>query len=331
MEEQREARPRSWQAEGERRRRGLHAELDAELGRRSSSATTRRADGAAWSAILVDGERVDASARATTVELVLDQTPFYAESGGQVGDTGVLDGRRRARASSTPRSRAAMPVSDRARSTRGALARRRRRSRAQVDAERRERDPRATTRRRTCCTPRCARCSARTSQQAGSLVAPDRLRFDFTHFAPLTEASRTQVEDSSTREILRERAASTARCCRSTRRIATRRGGDVRREVRRPGARGRDRRVLAASSAAARTCGAPATSASFKIARRVGVARACGGSRRSRGSGRSSASSARRGRSPARRAASASTRTRSPSASRGCRRRCRSQSARPPH
>ncbi len=42
--------------------------------------------------ILVDGERVESATAGEKVQLVLDQTPFYAESGGQIGDRGFLSG-----------------------------------------------------------------------------------------------------------------------------------------------------------------------------------------------------------------------------------------------
>jgi alanyl-tRNA synthetase len=47
-------------------------------------------------------------------------------------------------------------------------------------------------------------------KQAGSLVGPDRLRFDFTHFSPLTAEQIDQVEDLVNRQIWSNNAVSTA-------------------------------------------------------------------------------------------------------------------------
>src|SRR5207248_2957982 len=40
--------------------------------------------------IILDGRAVDAAQAGDRVEIILDRTPFYAESGGQVGDTGMI-------------------------------------------------------------------------------------------------------------------------------------------------------------------------------------------------------------------------------------------------
>jgi alanyl-tRNA synthetase len=45
-------------------------------------------------------------------------------------------------------------------------------------------------------------------KQAGSLVAPDRLRFDYTHFAPLSEAEVTEIERLVNEEVLKNQAVS---------------------------------------------------------------------------------------------------------------------------
>ncbi|HEX2273645.1 MAG TPA: alanine--tRNA ligase [Acidimicrobiales bacterium] len=135
-----------------------------------------------------------------TVEVFLDRTPFYAEAGGQVGDTGtittetgeleVLD-----TTSAVPglHRHTARLVSGRV--TAGQEAR------AAVDAERREAIKRNHTGThilhgvlREVLGPHV--------KQAGSLVAPDRLRFDFSHYEPLTPEELVRIEDIANSRVL---------------------------------------------------------------------------------------------------------------------------------
>src|SRR5437867_12104100 len=142
--------------------------------------------------ILVNGMPVDSVGGGQTAEIILDETPFYAESGGQVGDTGTL----------TSPSGVAR-ILDTYSPVRGVIVHKVQMEfgnlavndeiQAQVDEERRLRI--AANHTGTHILHAVLRETLGTHvKQAGSLVAPDRLRFDYTHFAPLTDREIQEIE-----------------------------------------------------------------------------------------------------------------------------------------
>jgi alanyl-tRNA synthetase len=126
------------------------------------------------------------------IEVFLDRTPYYAESGGQIGDTGTI---------TTDSGRAevldttfALPNLRRhtARITEGSITPGQL-ARAAIDVPRRERIRRNHT--GTHLLHHALRVVlGEHVKQAGSLVAPDRLRFDFSHYAPLTADQIERIE-----------------------------------------------------------------------------------------------------------------------------------------
>jgi alanyl-tRNA synthetase len=157
-------------------------------------------------AIFRDGVQVDCAAAGEEAAVVLLSTPFYAESGGQVGDTGELE---------TPGGRFA--VSDTRKSGKailhygtvesGKLAKGDS-TNARVDAERRH----ATVLNHSA--THLLHAALRTVlgehvRQKGSLVAPDKLRFDFSHYETVTPEQLRAVETLVNDEIRNNTAAET--------------------------------------------------------------------------------------------------------------------------
>jgi alanyl-tRNA synthetase len=149
---------------------------------------------------LRDGAQVNEVAEGERAELVVDTTPFYAESGGQVGDVGAISG-----------PEGTLQVEDVQRPVEGLVVHQGRVAlgRLRVGDEvtlRVDAAARAATVRnhsgthllqwalRDVLGPQVT--------QAGSLVAPDRLRFDFTHDAPLSDEQVRAVEDRVNELIL---------------------------------------------------------------------------------------------------------------------------------
>ncbi|MCD6167531.1 alanine--tRNA ligase [bacterium] len=128
-------------------------------------------------------------------EFLLDQTPFYGEAGGQVGDTGVIfspDHSFEVKVVNTIRAGTRIVHIGEVQSGRfedvlqKPLV-------ARVDAERRK----AIARNHTCTHllhKALREVLGKHVNQAGSLVAPDRLRFDFTHFEKISESQLDEVE-----------------------------------------------------------------------------------------------------------------------------------------
>lgn len=143
-------------------------------------------------ALVSGGDAVSTASAGQPVQLVLDRTPFYAESGGQVGDTGVLVG-----------SNGRVYITDTQRPVPGVIVHYgtvesgsvalHDELKAYVDAERRRDVMRNHT--ATHLLHHALRDVLGThAAQAGSLVAPDRLRFDFTHNRQVTPEQQRDIE-----------------------------------------------------------------------------------------------------------------------------------------
>jgi alanyl-tRNA synthetase len=157
-------------------------------------------------ALLKNGAAVQSLAQGDQGEVVLDRTPFYAESGGQVGDAGELAGpgvrfvvedtqkRGAAHSHIGKVAEGKIQVGD----TLG----------AHVNGERRQ----ATMLNHTATHLLHAalrKVLGTHVLQKGSLVAPDRLRFDFAHFQPITPDELREIERLVNAEIRRNTPADT--------------------------------------------------------------------------------------------------------------------------
>jgi alanyl-tRNA synthetase len=157
-------------------------------------------------ALLKGGTPVEQLRAGEQGEVVLDRTPFYAEAGGQVGDTGSLTGvASRFLVEDTVKRGAAH--SHIGRVSEGTIRVGELVS-AQVDGDRR----RAIALNHTATHLLHAALRRKLGthvQQKGSLVAPERLRFDFAHFQALSPAELTDIERLVNAQIRRNAPAQT--------------------------------------------------------------------------------------------------------------------------
>jgi alanyl-tRNA synthetase len=140
-------------------------------------------------------------------EVVLNHTPFYAESGGQVGDVGVLIGEGAYAVVEDTYSPAQGLIVHKVKVEKGSL-RVGEMVTAIVDVEKRD----ATRRNHTATHLMHAALREVLGthvKQAGSVVAPNYLRFDFTHYQPLTKDEIAEVERLVNYHILRNEPVTT--------------------------------------------------------------------------------------------------------------------------
>jgi len=157
---------------------------------------------------ILDGDRQTGSlSEGKQGGVILNETPFYAESGGQVGDAGKIVS-----------SDATLTVSDTYSPVAGLIIHKVTVDKgtlkvggevvASVDVERRD----ATRRNHTATHLVHAALKEVLGshvKQAGSVVAPNYLRFDFTHYQPMSEAETAEVEDLVNRYILENHPVNT--------------------------------------------------------------------------------------------------------------------------
>ncbi|WJI17116.1 alanine--tRNA ligase [Pseudoxanthomonas winnipegensis] len=158
-----------------------------------------QADGLRIVALLHDGRPVQRLEAGQSGLVLLDRTPFYAESGGQVGDTGRLQGAGGAFAVSDTLKLAGQFHGHLGQVEHGALAVGDVVA-GEIDAQRR--GATILNHSATHLLHAALRSLLGTHvQQKGSLVAPDRLRFDFSHFQPVSPAELAEIERRVNAEV----------------------------------------------------------------------------------------------------------------------------------
>ena len=186
----------------------IFAELLEEIGpNKFHGYETTQLEGAAAAAILDGDKPIESLSEGQQGSIILNETPFYAESGGQVGDTGRIVSRD-----------AILKVSDTYSPIQGLIIHKVTVEKgmvkvgdevvASVDAEKRD----ATRRNHTATHLVHAALKEVLGshvKQAGSVVAPSYLRFDFTHYQPMTGQEVAEVEDLVNRYILENQPVNT--------------------------------------------------------------------------------------------------------------------------
>jgi len=200
MQEQRTKARAAWAGSGEEKVNPLYKEIASSIRKTRFTGYEMIEGTGEVLAIIKANKRVNEVHEGDEAEIILDQTPFYAESGGQVGDQGELLG-----------EAAKFFVTDTIKPADGIIVHKGKVKKggfkagdtvlAKVNA-----DERMDTVRHHTAThilhSMLRSVLGEHVKQAGSLVAPDRCRFDFTHYTSLTEREKQRIEELVNERII---------------------------------------------------------------------------------------------------------------------------------
>ena len=192
MSRQREQARSAWSGSGAQEIPKIYSLLYEELKDTVFTGYVEIEDTARILAIIKNGQRVEKLTEGEEGEVVLNQTPFYAESGGQIGDTGNMDSVQGSARVTDTRSRVGKMILHRVKVNRGVFCQDDV-IQTNIDDDRRH----AIMGHHTA--THLLQAALRDIlgdhvHQAGSLVAPDRLRFDFTHFESIGSGRLQDIE-----------------------------------------------------------------------------------------------------------------------------------------
>ncbi len=209
MDRQREDARKAWAGSGEAATEALWFEVRERVGATEFLGYETAAAEARVEAIVVDGTEVESAADGTEALIVVNQTPFYGESGGQVGDTGAMRAAGGVDVAVHDTRKHLGDIHAHAGSVEGGTLRVGDAVELRVDGERRAR----------------LRCNHSATHllhaalrralgghvvQKGSLVAPDRLRFDFAHPKAVTAGELETIESDVNLDIRGNASVGTA-------------------------------------------------------------------------------------------------------------------------
>ncbi|MBR1192560.1 alanine--tRNA ligase [Bradyrhizobium sp. AUGA SZCCT0160] len=200
MEKQKEKARASWSGSGDTASENIWFPLREKLGATEFLGYETESAEGVISALVKDGKDADSLKAGETGSIVLNQTPFYAESGGQVGDTGVMIGEGVKFRVTDTQKRAGDLFVHQGTVEQGTL---KVGTALQLEVDHIRRSSIRAHHSATHLLHEALRqVLGDHIAQRGSLVAPDRLRFDFVHQKPITAEELARIEDIANEVVL---------------------------------------------------------------------------------------------------------------------------------